>query len=256
MVLGATRWGRANELIMGKRMTETAKWSDPWFRGLEPEFKLAWNYLCDCCDVAGAIDLDRDLANYQIGKPIEWQTFLGRCGDRVERLPGGKLWITGFVEFQYGTLSETCNPHKPVIARLKKLRLWERYLKGSGTLKEQEQEQDKETEQDKNKPAPEVDFGAASLNEAVREWLAYKIERRERYKPTGLKAFLSQVRNLAEAHGADAVVAAIREAMANNWKGFTNTLQKEGRNGRNSRTPSSDSRNQTAADAGGGRIGI
>ena len=68
--------------------------------------------------------------------------------------------------------------------------------------------------------------------EAFQEWLAYKKERREAYKPTGLKALESQVRNNVALYGPTAVNELIRECMANGWRGIIWDRLKE-RKGKN-----------------------
>lgn len=55
---------------------------------------------------------------------------------------------------------------------------------------------------------------------AAQDWLRYKHERREDYKPTGLRCLLSEVRQSAAAYGDEAVCAAIRRSMSNNWRGI------------------------------------
>lgn len=138
---------------MAKRFTATEKWRDPWFRALSPQEKCAWQYLCDECDVAGVIQLDRELANFLIGGPVDWDTFLASCGNRVEVLDKRHLWISGFCEFQYGTLSENSRPHQAVIKLLEKRGLKEKvfkgYPRGIHTPKKktrQEQDKDKDSE--------------------------------------------------------------------------------------------------------------
>ena len=58
------------------------------------------------------------------------------------------------------------------------------------------------------------------LGAAVAEWLAYKREKRQPYKPTGEKSLLAQIRNNADKHGAPAVIDAIRRSMAANYQGI------------------------------------
>lgn len=58
------------------------------------------------------------------------------------------------------------------------------------------------------------------VQEVFQEWLTYKRERRESYKPMGLKALEAQVSNGCAAYGARAVREIIRESMANGWKGI------------------------------------
>ena len=71
-------------------------------------------------------------------------------------------------------------------------------------------------------PPPECDgygFGP-DLYAAFADWLKYKREKRQEYKPTGLTALVSQVRNNAAKHGEPAVAALIRQCMAANWQGI------------------------------------
>lgn len=63
-------------------------------------------------------------------------------------------------------------------------------------------------------------FATEELRSAFADWLAYKQERREAYKPTGLKNLESEVRNNAAKYGESAVAALIRHCMASNWKGI------------------------------------
>ena len=66
------------------------------------------------------------------------------------------------------------------------------------------------------------DWGVGpELTAAFEDWLRYKREKRQEYKPTGLKSLVTQVKNNAEKYGDAAVVALIRECMAANWQGIS-----------------------------------
>lgn len=136
---------------MGKRFTETSKWGDKWFRALGPFEKLGWQYLCDNCDAAGVIDLDRELADFQIGHSVEWDVLFTAAAERIEVLKRGKLWLTRFCDFQYGKLTDACRPHRPIIALLQKYGLLERVLEGYQHTTNTPKDKDKEKEQDKDK---------------------------------------------------------------------------------------------------------
>lgn len=73
-------------------------------------------------------------------------------------------------------------------------------------------------------PEPEkpIDFGTLSprMVSAVEEWLKYKKERRESYKPTGLRALITQLENNVAQYGEDAVRELIYTCMAANWRGI------------------------------------
>ena len=98
-----------------KRFTETTKWQDPWFRKLKPRHKCLWQYLCDACDQTGVIDADWDLISFQIGDKVEADA-LSAFDGRICFLENGKLFIRGFIKFQYGVLSHDCKPHRPILA--------------------------------------------------------------------------------------------------------------------------------------------
>ena len=59
-----------------------------------------------------------------------------------------------------------------------------------------------------------------AMQDKLTEWLRYKAERRETYKPMGLKSFLSEVENKLRLFNESDVIALINECMANNWKGI------------------------------------
>ena len=67
--------------------------------------------------------------------------------------------------------------------------------------------------------SPSTDFGP-ELQSAFSDWLAYKQEKRQGYKPTGLRSLVTQVQKRVKQHGEAAVAALIRECMASNWQGI------------------------------------
>ncbi len=132
---------------MKKRFTCTGKWADPWFRQLSPTAKLLWQWILDCCDNAGVLDPDWELASFQIGENVI--PSIVEIESRVERLEGGVIFVPKFIQFQYlsekkPTLSRECNAHNPIFASLKKYDLFDRvpdslpegYKKGSDSLPE------------------------------------------------------------------------------------------------------------------------
>lgn len=133
-----------------KRFTETGKWADPWFRKLDPMAKLLWWWVCDNCDNAGVIDIDIELAAFQIGYAIPIDT-LSVFGDRITKLEGGKYFIPKFIGFQYGELSSECKAHNPVFASLEKHGL-KGYQKGIHRDQEKDKDKDKVKDTEKAKP--------------------------------------------------------------------------------------------------------
>lgn len=90
--------------------------------------------------------------------------------------------------------------------------------KPSKTGKEKDKEKDKDKEEN-TPPYPPLAVPDSVLD-VFRDWLAYKRERKEDYKPTGLKALETQVRNNVSLYGPAAVNELIRECMANGWRGI------------------------------------
>ena len=59
-----------------------------------------------------------------------------------------------------------------------------------------------------------------NLQKAIDEWLQYKAEKKQTYKPTGKKNLLNKINRTAEEYGEDAVISEIHCAMENNWQGI------------------------------------
>lgn len=107
---------------MSKRMTDTFKWRDPWFRKLSPGAKLLWLYVTDVCDAIGVFDFDMEAATFHIGQDIGDKE-LNEISSRVQKIAESKYYILKFIEFQYGKLSQDCNAHKPVFKLVEKHKL-------------------------------------------------------------------------------------------------------------------------------------
>ena len=106
---------------MSRRFTSTEKWDKEWFQDLSPKLKCLWQYLTDRCDHAGLWDVNFKMASFCIGEKVtkdDLRAFEGK----VKWVASDKLYLTGFVDFQYGVegLSETSKPHQSVIKILKR----------------------------------------------------------------------------------------------------------------------------------------
>lgn len=99
---------------------------------------------------------------------------------RIRPLGEDKIYIPGFVPFQYGKLSEACKPHQKAIARLRDLNLWEEYLETLRyplqRVKEEEKEEDKKKEAEEEKEGGVGETRAAptlaeSTKRCIQVWL-------------------------------------------------------------------------------------
>lgn len=66
---------------------------------------------------------------------------------------------------------------------------------------------------------PDYDFSEALIAK-MREWITYKVERKEEYQEQGLKSLLTKVKNKCSEFSEKAVCDLIDDCMASNWKGI------------------------------------
>lgn len=139
---------------MAKRFIDTDLWQKEWFQELSLKHKVLLKYIFENCDCAGIWNMNFRLASFVIGETVTLEDvkYINSIKRQFEILENKNIFIVDFIDFQYGTLSENCKPHKPVIEKLKKYNLYERVLKGYPkdfkTLEEKEQEQYKEKEKE------------------------------------------------------------------------------------------------------------
>lgn len=144
---------------MAKRFVDNEIWKKEWFQDLSLKHKILIKYIFENCDIAGVMEMNYRLASFLIGEKITKMDIeeINNAKEQFYFIDNNKIYIRNYIEFQYGTLSENCKPHKPVIDKLKKYGILERvckgFAKGIDTLeeKEKEKEQYKEKEQEKDK---------------------------------------------------------------------------------------------------------
>ena len=81
----------------------------------------------------------------------------------------------------------------------------------------------------KNKSVIDLSHFPPCLAESVTSWLRYKTERRETYKPEGLKSFLTQITKASDMYGAERVADALESAASNGHMGWKHEVEKNGR---------------------------
>jgi hypothetical protein len=115
---------------MSKRFMDTDLWESSWFLDLSPEHKNIWQYLERNCDCAGIWEIDIPQLRRKIGyKEINLSSFIAEVNKDYDKLTGNpiivnrlkiicnntKLWITGFIAFQYEKGKNGINPSIPAI---------------------------------------------------------------------------------------------------------------------------------------------
>lgn len=103
-------------------------------------------------------------------------------------------------------------------------------------VSDKDKEKDKEGDKDKKKKGKKNSAADATrtlfekllpdyiirdeLQEKMREWIEYKVERKDSYQEQGMKSLLRQIENNSLNYGNQAVCDLIDESMANGWKGI------------------------------------
>jgi hypothetical protein len=205
-----------------KRFTETDKWLDPWFQELPLDAKLVWLYLLDRCDNAGVWEPNKRLANFTIGRDIDWPEVerLLTVGQRIEILSDGKWHVCKFVVFQYGQLSKECAPHRQV------LRLMERhglhaekaaetkeavkpFRKACVSLKDKDKDKDKDSE-------PVLPFASEAFRAAWSDFVKHRGQLKKKFTPLAMEYALRELGEMGEARA----IACIRHTISKGWQGL------------------------------------
>ena len=115
---------------MSKRFSDTNLWESSWFLDLSPEHKNLWQYLERNCDCAGIWEIDIPQLKRKIGyKEINLTSFITEVNKDYDKLSGNpvtvkrimlicnntKLWLTGFISFQYEKGKNGINTNIPAI---------------------------------------------------------------------------------------------------------------------------------------------
>lgn len=168
---------------MAKRFTDTELWDKGWFMDLPPRLKCLVKMVRDKADLSGVWDPNWRIANMLIGEPVTEEELLSiDGGQQFKKLPGGKIFCLGFVEFQYGILSEKSPVHRKVLNILANHKIPYKYPINRG----QEEEEDKEDEE-------EEQGGAGGSEQEASKLLV----------PQMLSVFREHLPNYAASHGKD-----------------------------------------------------
>ena len=173
------------------------------------DFKVFWIYVLDQCNHAGIWEVDFELAWFFCKCPkskLKSDSFnrwrhgiLAAFSKQYKEIDGGKRWfIKDFIEFQYGTLSETNRAHLSVINILLKYKLIEnkgliRPLQGYKDKdkdkvkvkvkeKENKAEQIKKIESNFSALAAEFQLSDSQLKKEFDDWRDYMLSHGKQYK--------------------------------------------------------------------------
>lgn len=130
---------------MAKRFTDTELWDKEWFMKLDCRLKCLVKFVRDKADLSGVWSPNWILANSYIGEPVNIEDLLSiDSGKQFKLIDGNKVFCIGFIEFQYGQLSEKSPVHRKIIQILKGHKIPYQYP--INRVQEEEEEKEKEKE--------------------------------------------------------------------------------------------------------------
>lgn len=216
-----------------KRFSETKRFDEEWYCDLSMEHKIAYEYVWARADNAGIWSPNFKLADFQIGKKIDWKSLPEKTKKRIQILPSGMWVLVGFVEIQCGNLSIASRPHLVVIGMLRTHGLLQNdslsivYPESIDALQYKYKEKDKEEDSTgkgsaEGKPNSNG-FSVPPCFEAVDGFaatLAQWVEHRKKIgkSPTGT-AIQLLINDLAERP--ECAVSAMQTAIKSGWQGFS-----------------------------------
>jgi len=101
-----------------RRFSETSRFDEDWYCSLPLEMKAAWELLWAKADACGVWKINHKLAEFQIGKKVDWAEFLKRSKGRVIQLDSDRYLFVQFVKVNCGSLSRECKAHNHVFTAL------------------------------------------------------------------------------------------------------------------------------------------
>ena len=183
--------------------------------------------------MAGTIEIDEELAEFQMGCPTDWEGLVKGSGGRLVPLGNGRLWVAKFIAFQHGNLSTACNAHKAALQIVERYSLpisnenKEKETKGTPRVPEPLAKGPGNSKGNGNGKGNSKKKGGVGENETTKpaevdqqhwdDWLAIRKRKHKVGRPTST----AMRRIEAEAQKAGITLAeAIRIAAEKEWRGF------------------------------------
>jgi uncharacterized phage protein (TIGR02220 family) len=148
---------------MAKRFTDTELWDKEWFMNLPVKLKCLVKAVRDKCDIAGIWSPNWRIMSAYVGETVTEKELLEiDGGNQFVKIPGGKIFCVGFIQFQYGEdLSEMSPVHRKILKILATHKIDYKYP----IYRVQEKEEEKEVEEEKEKEEAEEKDDPTFLNQ-------------------------------------------------------------------------------------------
>ncbi len=185
-----------------KRFTDIEIWDKEWYMDLSPKHKCLIKYIFDKCDSSGCWKPNWKLASLHIGEEVTELDLKKLPIHQYEILPNGKIFITDFINFQYGTLSKKSPAHNPVFLAIEKNNLSDRvFNRVSNNLKEKDKDKEEEKEEEEEEEGMGVQgetfLVPQMLTVFVKKVKGYHSDKIRDYEPTlSIAKFIANSQNL------------------------------------------------------------
>lgn len=155
---------------------------------LSPKLKCLVKLIWDKCDLSGVWSPNWIIAQTYIGEPVNEQELLEIDGGKqFKKLPGGKIFCTDFIQFQYGVLSKKSPVHKKILSILHTHKIPYKYP--INRVQEEEEEKEKEKEKEKEEEKGKGGIGGKPITEREEDFYRELENFKEQYPEQMLKDF-------------------------------------------------------------------
>lgn len=114
--------------IVAKRLTDTAKWKNPWFRSLPSKYKILFLYILDECDNAGVMHLDWEIIGFVLKEKFSVEDFNKFFKEKICFIGEDKIIVRKFMLYQDNYDSPMMRKHVEKV--LRSHGIWNEYKDG------------------------------------------------------------------------------------------------------------------------------
>lgn len=178
---------------MAKRFTDTELWDKAWFMELKPKLKCLVKLIRDKCDLCGVWNINWVLANEYVGERVTESELLKIDGGKqFVKISENKIYCLGFIEFQYGNLSEKSPVHRKIIGMLENHQIDYKHPINRVQDKEEEKEEEVDKEKEKEKDGGEFEVFISDFNEIMGKRYSGTQKAHEHFKARSKEGYTRQ----------------------------------------------------------------
>lgn len=204
---------------MAKRFTDTEMWDKEWFMSLSCKLKCLVKMVRDKCDLCGVWSPNWIIATAYVGEKVNEPELLNiDNGNQFIKLKNGKIYCLGFVEFQYGKLSEKSPVHNKILGLLEQNEILETYNKIPYQYPiNRVLDKDKEKDKDKDKEIQGEKVKISDYETAINEFKKMRVKIKKNMTDHAFNLILKDLEKLAPNDEA-LKIEILNQSIKNSWK--------------------------------------